>query len=29
MKKNKRKKCSCGDTKNSEGYCDGSHHDKL
>jgi len=28
MKKDKRKKCSCGNTKNSEGYCDGSHHNK-
>lgn len=24
----KRKKCGCGNTKNSEGYCDGSHHNK-
>ena len=29
MKKNKRKKCSCGNTKNSKGYCDGSHNNKL
>lgn len=29
MKKIKRKKCGCGNTKNSEGYCDGSHHNKL
>jgi len=29
MKKNNRKKCGCGNTKNSKGYCDGSHHNKL
>jgi len=28
MKKDKRKKCGCGNTKSSEGYCDGSHHNK-
>tara|TARA_R110000765_G_scaffold122011_1_gene218384 strand:- start:388 stop:528 length:141 start_codon:yes stop_codon:yes gene_type:complete len=22
-----KKKCECGKTKNSEGYCDGSHND--
>jgi len=28
MDKDNRKKCGCGNTKNSEGYCDGSHHKK-
>jgi len=25
MKANRRPKCGCGNTQNSEGYCDGSH----
>jgi CDGSH-type Zn-finger protein len=27
--KNEKAKCRCGNTQNTEGYCDGSHANKL